>query len=297
MSDLPISWPADGLIPVVIQDDTTDAVLMTGFMNRQALETTRSSGEVHFWSRSRNELWHKGGSSGHVQKVRSIAANCDLNSLLIRVEQIGAVCHDGFASCYYRDLLPDGSLVLNAERLFDPRDVYGDGNGLYTLTRRWWGAYEYLRDHDLGSESSTSARLRQSGSSVVDRVRDELRELAGVLDGSHLHSDQKSDAILEASQCAYWIAIECIVHKLEFESVRPDRAMDVPEATVDALTASLVLRAEAQALQSITSGVAMHLLRMIAEAVRTLSIDPRDVIESDVAALAERPYLAEFFAR
>ncbi|MCA9833459.1 MAG: phosphoribosyl-AMP cyclohydrolase [Thermomicrobiales bacterium] len=297
MSELPIRWPDDGLIPAVIQDDATDAVLMVGFMNAEALTATRSTGEVHFWSRSRNELWHKGASSGHIQRVRNIAVNCELNSLLIRVEQIGAVCHDGYATCYYRELLPDGTLERTQDRLFDPRDVYGDGFGLVGLTQRWWGAYEYLRDHDLAAVSTTSRLLRSSDASVLPRIQDELQELAGVLDGTHMHQDQREDALLEASQCAYWIVIECLLQGIGYEAVRPDRALDVPEATVGAITASLVLRAEALSLEQITAGTAMHLLRMIAEAVRTLDIDPRAVIERDLAELQGKPYLAEFFAR
>lgn len=297
MSDLPIRWPADGLIPAVIQDDNTDAVLMTGFMNVEALDATRSTGMVHFWSRSRNELWHKGASSGHVQHVRSIAVNCELNSLLIRVEQVGAVCHDGYATCYYRELLPDGSLERTQDRLFDPRDVYGDGFGLAGLTRRWWDAYEHLRDNNLEAVSNTCRLIRSTDTSVLARIQDELQELAGVLDGTHIHSNQQEDALLESSQCAYWIVVECLRRGIGYDAVRPDRALDVPEATVDAITASLVLRAEALSLAEITAGTAMHLLRMIAEAVRTLDIDPRSVIERDMAELESKPYLAEFFAR
>ena len=193
--------------------------------NTEALERTRATGEVHFFSRSRNELWHKGGTSGHVQKVRSIAINCDRNSLLIRVEQVGAVCHDGYATCYYRDLLPDGTLETNQERLFDPRDVYGDGFGLAGLTRQWWGAYEYLRDTDLTAESGTSRMLRTPNANVLDRLRDELTELAGVLDGNHVHTDQRSDLLLEGSQCCYWIVVESLLQGLGWDDVRPDRAL------------------------------------------------------------------------
>lgn len=292
-----IKWPEDGLIPVVIQDDETDAVLMMGFMNSEALDATRTTGEVHFWSRSRRELWHKGAGSGHIQRVRSIAVNCDLNSLLIRVHQQGAVCHDGYASCYYRDVQDDGSFVTNQDRLFDPRDVYGDGFGLAALTKQWWEAYEWLRDHDFVKQSGTSKLLRSTGESVVSRIQDELKELAGVLDGSHIHENQHDDAILEASQCCYWIALESIKAGLKWVDVRPDRAIDVQEASVDAQTASSILRAEAMALNGMSTGVAAHLFQTVAESVRTLDIDPRAVIESDLDALRSRSYLASYFAR
>lgn len=297
MSTAAINWPDDGLIPCVIQDDDSNAVLMMGFMNAEALEHTRTTGEVYFWSRSRAQLWHKGGTSGHVQKVRSIAINCDRNSLLIRVEQVGAVCHDGYATCYYRDLLPDNTLATNQERLFDPRDVYGDGLGLAGLTHRWWGAYEYLRDTDLTNESGTSRELRASGASVLERIRDELTELAGVLDGSHVHKDQMSDLLLEGSQCCYWIAVESLLKGLNWDDVRPDRALDVAEASVAPEMAATILRAEALALESFSAGVATHLLRLIAESARTLGVEPREVIERDLAELGQRPYLAAYFAR
>lgn len=292
-----INWPGDGLIPCVIQDDVSNAVLMMGYMNPRALERTRATGEVHFWSRSRGALWHKGGTSGHVQKVRSIAINCDRNSLLIRVAQVGAVCHDGYATCYYRDLLPDGTLETNQERLFDPRDVYGDGMGLAGLTKTWWDAYEYLRDTDLTVESGTSRTLRAPGISVLDRIRDELVELAGVLDGTHVHTDQLNDLLLEGSQCCYWIVVESLVRGLGWDEVRPDRALDVTEASVSPEMAARILRAEALALESFSAGVATHLLRLIAESARTLGGEPRALIERDLAELEKRPYLAAYFAR
>lgn len=294
---LKLNWPDGGLIPVVIQDEESDEVLMVAFMNAEALEATRSSGEVHFWSRSRNELWHKGGSSGHVQRVRSISTNCDLNSLLIRVEQVGATCHDGFASCFYRDIQDDDTLELNQDRLFDPRDVYGDGYGLQALTHEWWGAYEWLADNNLTAESGTSRLLRDPDASVLHRIQDELKELAGVLDGSHFHSNQHDDALLEGSQCCYWIVVAAIRSDLQWDDVRPDRAMDVLEASVESNTAASVLRAEATALTTFSAGVASHLLAMIAEGVRTLDIEPRALIERDIAELRTRPYLSEYFAR
>lgn len=292
-----INWSDDGLIPAVIQDDESDAVLMMGFMNAESLEATRSTGQVYFWSRSRQELWHKGGSSGHIQNVRSIAINCDQNSLLIRVQQVGAVCHDGFSTCYYRDVQDDGTLAINQDRLFDPRDVYGDGYGLEALTREWWGAYEWLRDHDLAEQSGTSRLLKTSGTSVINRIQDELSELAGVLDGSHIHTNQREDAILEASQCCYWIVIESIKNGLTWDDIRPDRALDVAGGSVNTDTASQVLRAEAQVLSEFSAGVASHLMRTIAESVRSLGTDSRDVIEHDVNELRGRPYLSAYFAR
>jgi phosphoribosyl-AMP cyclohydrolase len=122
-----LKFDRQGLIPAVIQDDTTGEVLMVAFMNEEAFERTSQTGHTHFFSRSRNAIWHKGEQSGNVQEVRAIFVNCEENSLLIRVVQHGnAACHMGYASCYYRRVLPDGSYVSVAKRVFDPEMVYGN---------------------------------------------------------------------------------------------------------------------------------------------------------------------------
>jgi len=116
----------DGLLPAVIQDAGTGEVLMLGFMNAEAYAATQSSGEVTFFSRSRNKLWRKGEQSGHVLRVREILVDCDVDSLLIRVDAVGpGVCHEGFRSCFFRQLSKDGEASVIAERAFDPNAVYG----------------------------------------------------------------------------------------------------------------------------------------------------------------------------
>ena len=93
-----------GLIAAVVQDATTGAVLMVAWMNAEALRLTQASGEAHFWSRSRGELWHKGATSGNVQRVREIRYDCDGDALLVLVEPAGPACHTGALSCFYRTL-------------------------------------------------------------------------------------------------------------------------------------------------------------------------------------------------
>lgn len=116
---------AGGLVPAIIQDARTGEVLMLGFMNEAALAQTRASGEVVFFSRSRNKLWKKGESSGHVLRVRDLRVDCDADALLVGVEAIGpGVCHEGYRSCFFRSLGSDGSLSVNAEPVFDPQQVY-----------------------------------------------------------------------------------------------------------------------------------------------------------------------------
>jgi len=121
----------DGLVPAVIQDASTGDVLMLGFMNAEAYAATQSSGEVTFFSRSRNKLWRKGEPSGHVLRVREIRVDCDEDALLIRVETVGpGVCHEGYRSCFFRQVLPSGEAATIAERTFDPNAAYGkDGRG------------------------------------------------------------------------------------------------------------------------------------------------------------------------
>jgi phosphoribosyl-AMP cyclohydrolase len=119
-----------GLLPAVIQDETSGEVLMLGFMNAEAYAATQASGEVTFFSRSRNKLWRKGEQSGHVLKVREILVDCDMDSLVIRVEALGpGVCHEGYKSCFFRQLSPTGNAKLIAERKFDPKAVYGTSTG------------------------------------------------------------------------------------------------------------------------------------------------------------------------
>jgi phosphoribosyl-AMP cyclohydrolase len=93
----------DGMIPVIVQDANTNAVLMLAYANKLALEKTLSTGFAHYWSRSRNELWKKGETSGHVQKIKKVAADCDYDALIYIVEQTGPACHTGDYSCFHNN--------------------------------------------------------------------------------------------------------------------------------------------------------------------------------------------------
>ena len=115
-----------GLVPAIIQDERTGDVLMLGFMNSESLAETERTGEVVFFSRSRNRLWKKGESSGHVLRVRQVLVDCDADALLVRVEAVGpGVCHEGYRSCFFRSIEPNGSAKIIAERTFAPEKVYG----------------------------------------------------------------------------------------------------------------------------------------------------------------------------
>ncbi len=115
----------NGLIPAIIQDDENKEVLMVGYMNREAVRKTLESGRVCFWSRSRQEYWIKGETSGHTQAVRTVAFDCDGDALLIKVEQKGGACHTGYRSCFFREVSPHGnSTRIVGEKVFDPDAVY-----------------------------------------------------------------------------------------------------------------------------------------------------------------------------
>ena len=121
-----IKYDDNGLVAAVVQDAETRELLMVAYMNETALERTLATGEMHYWSRSRRELWHKGERSGHVQLLKEARVDCDQDCLLFLVEQRGAACHMGYHSCFYRAMEPDGSLKVVEERLFDPDKVYGE---------------------------------------------------------------------------------------------------------------------------------------------------------------------------
>ncbi len=115
----------NGLIPCIFQDSKTKRVLMLGYMNELAWQKTLETGNVHYWSRSRNKLWLKGESSGHTQKVHEIYFDCDNDTVLILGEQIGgAACHLGYASCFFNKVESDDVVTINEDKVFNPDDVY-----------------------------------------------------------------------------------------------------------------------------------------------------------------------------
>jgi phosphoribosyl-AMP cyclohydrolase len=113
-----------GILPAIVQDDETGEVLMLAYMNRDAWLKTLETGKATFWSRSRNSLWLKGETSGHFQLVREVRMDCDDDTILLKVHQIGgAACHTGYRSCFYRKLV-NGVVESTGVKIFDPEDVY-----------------------------------------------------------------------------------------------------------------------------------------------------------------------------
>jgi phosphoribosyl-AMP cyclohydrolase len=116
----------DGIVPVIIQDDDTNDVLMLAYMNQEAWDKTLSTGKVHYYSRSRNRLWLKGETSGHTQDVKAVYIDCDTDTILIKIHQHGgAACHEGYRSCFFRERNGGDNWRVVGERVFDPETVYG----------------------------------------------------------------------------------------------------------------------------------------------------------------------------
>ena len=117
----------DGLVPAIVQDASTGEVLMLAFMNEEAWKKTLATGKAHYWSRSRNRLWMKGEESGNVQEVQEILIDCDNDTVLLKVKQIGgAACHTGYRSCFHSRLESGNeNVTLVGTKVFDPEEKYG----------------------------------------------------------------------------------------------------------------------------------------------------------------------------
>ncbi|MDH5516535.1 MAG: phosphoribosyl-AMP cyclohydrolase [Gammaproteobacteria bacterium] len=119
-----VKWTADGLVPVIAQDEKSGRILMMAWMSRQSLAMTAEKNEAVYWSRSRKKLWHKGESSGHIQKVKSIRLDCDADVIVLQVEQLGGIaCHTGRESCFYSELKDNQWQVVDAV-IKDPKEIY-----------------------------------------------------------------------------------------------------------------------------------------------------------------------------
>lgn len=119
-----VKFDEKGLVPAITQDCENGNVLMMAYMNKEALEKTIDTGKVHYFSRSRNKLWMKGETSGHIQKVKEIFIDCDGDTILIKIEQKVAACHTGHNSCFYRKIEDDGFHEVS-EKIFSEEKIYG----------------------------------------------------------------------------------------------------------------------------------------------------------------------------
>ena len=302
-----VQFDAQGLVPVVAQDMASGDVLLVAFMNAAALEQTLSTGEAYFWSRSRGALWHKGESSGHTLSVAQVLLNCEVNSLLLRVHLNGpGACHDGYRSCYYRQLAVDGTLTTIATRTFDPAAVYevteasppnplSIRNGEGELTRELqalYAGYLRLRDEDYVAISSTSRLLHDPAvtpAELLGRAREELGELQGVIDGTHRHSGTRDDILLEASQVIYWLCLAAARDSLTYADWQPDVVLSRSHPP----TPSPFLRMERGRLHEDAVGSALtDILLQVASLLAATDVAPIEPVRRDLASLRQRLHAA-----
>jgi len=197
----------DGLIPAIVQDASTQEVLMLAYMNPESLALSLKTGEVHFWSRSRKRLWRKGETSGHLQKIEAIRVDCDQDTLLISVEPLGAACHTGARSCFFRRLDPQG-LILEAHK----KELSLEKPVLEALSELISGRSEHA------PEASYTARLLQGGiDRVLKKVGEEATEfILSAKDG------QKDEIIHEAADLIYHLLVGLAYRKISFKSVEAE---------------------------------------------------------------------------
>ncbi|MBU1862574.1 MAG: phosphoribosyl-AMP cyclohydrolase [Candidatus Omnitrophica bacterium] len=120
-----LKYDAKGLIPAIIQDEKTNEVLMLGYMNKDSITKMIGEGKTCFYSRSRQKLWLKGETSGHVQRIKEIYTDCDNDTLLIKVEQVGGACHEGYRSCFFKKIDKQmNTIEIIGEKIFNPKDTY-----------------------------------------------------------------------------------------------------------------------------------------------------------------------------
>ena len=203
-----IKFDQDGLIPAIIQDCRSGQVLMMAYMNIEALEKTLSTGQTWFYSRSRQSLWNKGESSGHSQAVKEILYDCDGDTLLLKVEQIGAACHTGHYSCFYRN--GAGEEVLPT--VFDPELVYGSSTGpgiLYEL-------YNVISDRKVKMpEKSYTTYLFDKG---LDKILKKVGEESAEVIIAAKNRDQ-SELVYETSDLLYHLLVLLVEQGVELEDI------------------------------------------------------------------------------
>ncbi len=198
MSDFNLKWDEKGLIPAIVQDYNTKEVLMTAYMNEASLEKTLETGRTCFWSRSRQKFWFKGESSGNIQKVKEIRYDCDADSILILVEQIGAACHEGYRTCYYREL--DGKII--GEKSFE--------GGLYVLDE----LYKLIekRKKELPKDSYTT-KLLTDKNLLLKKIGEESSEVI------ISYSEERDRTVEEASDLIYHLFVLLVERGIKLESV------------------------------------------------------------------------------
>ncbi len=168
-----IKFDDRGLVPAIIQDVHSGEVLMVAYMNELALRKTLETGYTHFWSRSRGRLWKKGEESGHVQKVQEIRIDCDSDTILVKVDQIGAACHMGYRSCFFRTMSAKGWRKAE-KKIFKPEEVYGEG---CTILEHIYEVILDRRHHVERRDSYVASLFREGHDAILKKVGEEATEV------------------------------------------------------------------------------------------------------------------------
>lgn len=221
-----LKFDEKGLIPAIIQDLNSKQVLMMAYMNQSAIEKTQSSGYTHFYSRSRNSLWMKGESSGHVQKVEQISYDCDQDCLLIQVEQSGAACHTGHYTCFYRN--SEGEEI--EELVFNPEEVYvkqdptaGTDKGKHSINNEQKPDAEIInelfkliqqRKKDLPEGSYTTYLFNKGIDKILKKVGEESAEV--IIAAKNTDS---SELIYESSDLIYHLLVLLAENNIEINDI------------------------------------------------------------------------------
>lgn len=203
-----IRFDSNGLVPAIIQDSKTGQVLMMAYMNAESLTKTMESGHTWFYSRSRQQLWMKGESSGHVQEVKEIFYDCDEDTLLIKVEQTGAACHTGHYTCFYRN---SAGQEIEPE-VFDPDKVYESKVGAGIL----YELYDIVTDrHTKMPEGSYTTYLFNKG---LDKILKKVgEENAEVIIAAKNRS--KSEVVYEVSDLLYHLMVLLVEQGVSLEEI------------------------------------------------------------------------------
>ncbi|MCI0502801.1 MAG: bifunctional phosphoribosyl-AMP cyclohydrolase/phosphoribosyl-ATP diphosphatase HisIE [Fusobacteria bacterium] len=192
-----LKWDNDGLLPAIVQDDLTEEVLMLAYMNKESLERSLELGEAVYFSRSRQDLWHKGETSGHFQRIKKIFYDCDRDTILLRVEQIGVACHEGDKSCFHYDLT---SLLDSGS---DLRVKAKDNSGIL-FGKRIAGLEAVIADRfEKRPEGAYTTYLFEKG---IDKILKKVgEETAEVIIGAK--NEGKSEVVYEASDLFYHLLV------------------------------------------------------------------------------------------
>ncbi|MGM0369432.1 MAG: bifunctional phosphoribosyl-AMP cyclohydrolase/phosphoribosyl-ATP diphosphatase HisIE [Bacillota bacterium] len=200
-----LNFDEQGLIPAIIQDDETDEVLMMAYMNEKSLKNTIRTGRTCFWSRSRQELWWKGETSGNIQEVEEINYDCDGDTLLIKVQQTGGACHTGHKSCFYRGI----KRSEEPEKVFDPDEAYNDTHVIEEL-------YNVINDRkENPMEGSYTSNLYKEGENeFLKKIGEEATEIVMAA-----KDDDKGEIVYETADFIYHLLVVLVYHDISLEEI------------------------------------------------------------------------------